>query len=362
MKFLFAALIALVLPLPKSAAQSALLIGLHFDASVDPHDLSPPGYRTFLITFHNGKAQLAADVPDLIVPRKNGFWRVGSLYKGSPGAQGGYQELLYAASVGAVPHALGEYDPENPEATCSKTEDATIEFLSPDLISLSYLHEPACSLEADLQHATYKLDDLGKPLDITDVLGPAAWNAEKKADSAAKSAEPGLQDCVIVSKADPKNWAIEGRSRIAHSSATRPWILAGNYNAQHVCNGGDNYEIDFPIPQSITGVEYHADLLSALLKSDAAKKNSISAKSSLLTPGGDFLVLLPYTVFQVENHTVQSKPAFSAPTVTQTDGEFNVVMIQWATGKHVAEWESELKSLAVSKLPEPVIAVGPMQK
>jgi hypothetical protein len=360
MRFVFTTLIALMLWLPRSAAQSALLIGLHFDASVDPHDLSPPRYRTLLITFRNGEAQLVANVPDLIVPRKNGFWRVGSLYKGSPGAEGQYQEFPYSAPVGTVPHALGEYHPEDP-ALCSNTEDATIEFVNPDLISLSYLHSP-CSLEVDLGYATYKLDDLGKALDIADVLGPAAWHAEKKADNDAKSRVPGLQDCVIVSKPDPRNWAIEGWSRIPLSSVTGLWILVGNYNAQHVCNGGDSYKINFPIPQSITGVEYHLDLLSAIVKSDAAKKNRIPANSSFLTPGGDFLIAPVFAVFQVENRAIQSKPALSVPSGAQLDGECNVVMIQWAVGRHVAEWESELKALAASTLPEPVIAVGPMQK
>jgi len=356
MRFVLCALIALTFSLPQPAAQSALLVGMYLNTWEDITGSNPPTYRTFLLTFRNGKAQLAADIPDLIVPRKNGFWRAGTLLKGS------HQEFLYATPVRAVPHALGEYTPENPEWNCAKYEDATIEFVNPDLISVSYERSPGCSLEVELQHATYKLDDLGKPLDIADVLGPAAWAAERKADSDAKSDEPGLQDCVIVSKAAPENWAIEGWSRIPHSSATGPWILVGNYNAQHVCNGGDNYEIKFPIPQSITGVEYHADLLSALLKSDSAKKNGIPANSSLLTPDGDFLIAPAFAVFQVENHVIQAKPALSMPAGVQTSGEFNVVMIQWAMGKHVAEWESELKSLAATKLPEPVVGVGAMQK
>jgi hypothetical protein len=354
MRLVLSAFVALALSWTQGAAQTALLIGVRLSDSTDNTQPHPSGYRTFLITFRDAKAQIAADLPDLIVPRKNGFWRAGILSKGAQG-------FVYAAPVQSVPRALGEYHPPNPEWSCSDNDESAIEFVNPDLISVFYFHEPACSLEEEMQHTTYGLDRLGLPLDIADVLGPAAWAAERKADSEAKSGK-GLQDCVIVSKADAENWAIEGRGRIPHSSAAGPWTLVGNYNAQHVCNGGGNYEIKFPVPRSITGAEYHADLLAAILKSDTAKKNGIRANDCLLTPDGDFLIEPPFSVFQVENHTIQTKPAFSVPTSVQTSVEINVVMIQWAMGKHVAEWESELKAIAATKLPEPVVDIREIQK
>lgn len=351
MGFVFTAVVAVTISLPQAAAQSALLVGLHLDDSGDA-----PSYRTFLITFDDGKAQLAADIPDLIVPRKNGFWRVGTLDKD-------VQKFVYAAPARAVPHALGEYHPPNPEYNCSNGDESTIEFVNSDLISVSYLHEPACSLEVELKHETYKLDDLGRPLDIADALGPAAWEAEKKADSAAKSEERKAQRCPLLSKPDPRNWAVESTKRSPHRSA-KTWTLVGNYNAGHVCNGGADYEIKFPVPQSIAGVQYHADALRSLLKSNVAEKNRIRIDDSLLTPDGNFLITFngDIQIFQVENHTIQGAPTVSVPNDKNPIGNFNVVMIQWALGKHVAEWEAELKAIAASKLPEPVVDVGEMQK
>ncbi len=126
-------------------AQSAALIGLHvFDADNGTEKQQQASYRTFLITFRDGKAQLAADVPDLIVPRKDGFWRVGTLHKGPPGEFMG-QEFVYAGPARSVPRAEGEYHPENPDWNCSETDRATIEFVNPDLLSVSYVTEPACS-------------------------------------------------------------------------------------------------------------------------------------------------------------------------------------------------------------------------
>lgn len=59
----------------QAPAQSAVLIGVRFHES----DSHPSIYRTYLITLRGGKVRLAADLPDLIVPRKEGFWRVGTL-------------------------------------------------------------------------------------------------------------------------------------------------------------------------------------------------------------------------------------------------------------------------------------------
>ena len=153
MRSILCTLVILSLWIPQAPAQSAVLIGLHVNTRDDGNGKQPSSYRTFLITFRDGKAQLAADLPDLIVPRKDGFWRVGTLHKGPPGKHG-TQEFVYAVPVRSVPHAVGEYHPDNPDWNCSETDQATVEFVNPDLLSISYLTEPACSLEVDSEHGT----------------------------------------------------------------------------------------------------------------------------------------------------------------------------------------------------------------
>lgn len=294
----------------QAPAQSAVLIGVHLHESTS----HPSTYRTYLITLRDGKARLAAEIPDLIVPRKDGFWRVGALHKG-PACCGGYQEFLYAAPVRSVPHAIGEYHPENPETHCSQTKKATIEFVNPDLLSLSYFDEPACSLEVEYGHGTYRLDGVPRKLEISAVLGPTAWIAEKKADTAAKSNHKftDVSLCEGVSRTDPFNWGIESARRFTRSKA-KPWILVGDYNSPHVCGDGHSFEIEFPIPESIAGRAYPSDTLQLLLK---------------------------------------FKPDLGS--------EFNIVMVQWAVGRHVADWESELESLQSVRFSEAEIPIGKRQ-
>ena len=364
MRSIVCTLVILSLWIPHAPAQSAVLIGLHiFNADDGTGKQQPPSYRTFLITFRDGKAQLAADVPDLIVPRKDGFWRVGILHKGPPGKYMA-QEFVYAGPARSVPHAEGEYHPENPDWNCSETDQATIEFVNPDLLSVSYFTEPACSLEEEYQHGTYKLDKFGKEQDggtvwdITTFLGAAAWDAEKKADASAKKGKNISPGCIGVSKPDPTNWGIERYNR-APGNKTRIWVLVGDFDAPHVCLGGETYVIKFPIPESITGPTYHADTLLSLLQSKVAKDNNLVPTETLLTPAGDFLVDLSYgaRVFAIKQQGIEPKPVLPPSTNLET----SVVMVQWALGKHVREWEAELQSLQKTHLPEPIVATGDPQ-
>jgi hypothetical protein len=358
MRSILRTLVVLSLWIPQANAQSAVLIGLHVNARADGEGGHPPSYRTFLITFREGKAQLAADLPDLIVPRKDGFWRVGTLHKGPPGKYGA-QEFIYAVPARSVPHAVGEYHPDNSDwGTCAETDQSTIEFVNPDLLSVSYFTEPACSLEVEKQHGTYKFDEFGKELDITAFLGAAAWDAEKKADASAKADDGISPDCLGVSKPDATNWGIEGSSRFP-GRVDKVWVLVSDFNGPHVCHDGKTYEIKFPIPESLTGPTYHARTLLSILQSKWAKDNNIVPTDALLTPGGDFLLDLSYGVriFAIKQQGIEPKLALSAAT----NLESNVVMVQWALGKHVREWESELQSLQKTRLPEPTVATGDPQ-
>ena len=362
MRSILCALVVLSLWIPLAPTQSAVLIGLHVDDLDQANGQPPPSYRTLLIIFHDGNAQLAADLPDLIVPRKDGFWRVGTLHKGPPGKYQA-QEFVYAVPVRSVPQAVGEYHPPNPDWNCSETDQATIEFVNPDLLSVSYFTEPACSLEVEYHHGTYKFDELEKELDITSVLGAPAWDAEKKAAARAKSdhAFSDLSNCEGVSRADSSNWGIQRSSRLPRSQA-KPWVLVSDYSSPHVCGDGQAYEIKFPVPESLTGPTYHASTLVSLLKSKVAEDNYILPGEALLTPGGDFLVAFGYSppvrIFAIKQQRIEPKPALSAPT----NLESNVVMVQWALGKHVREWESELQSLQKTHLPEPIVVTGTPQQ
>ena len=157
---------------------------------------------------------------------------------------------------------------------------------------------------------------------------------------------------------NPTNWGIERYNR-APGNVAKAWVLVGDFDAPHVCLGGDTYEIKFPVPESLTGSTYHADTLLSLLQSKVAKDNNLVPNEALLTPDGDFLVDLSYgaRVFAIKQQGIEPKPALP-PSINL---ESNVVMVQWALRKHVREWESELQSLQKTHLPEATLAIGSRQ-
>ena len=74
--------------------------------------------------------------------------------------------------------------------------------------------------------------------------------------------------------------------------------------------------------------------------------------------GHEFSYAEPVRIFGIKQQALESKPALSVFTSHNLGGGFNVVMVQWALGKHVREWESELQSLQTTHLPEPIVATG----
>jgi len=115
----------------------------------------------------------------------------------------------------------------------------------------------------------------------------------------------------------------------------------------HVCHSValDTAEIKFQIPESLTGSIYYADALSSILQSKVAKEKYILPGEALVNPAGDFLVSFgdgnSVRVFAIRQQGIEPKPVLSVPT----NLESNVVMVQWALGQHVREWESELQVL-----------------
>jgi hypothetical protein len=346
---------------PFAAAQTALLVGLQH----------PPGYRTLLITFRDHKAGLAADIPELIVPRKSGFWRVGGVHKGEESENGDFQEFVYAAPVSSVTKALGVFHPKEPGSWCSSRSEAKITFLNPSLLSVMYGTYTDCPHpESSTQHITYTLEDLhlgkGRALNIRTALGPTAVAAQRKAVPRTMGCGEDEEPLMAGDgKTDPKIWGV--------ARGARTWSLfSDTYDSS--CRGEVTYQIPFHVPAPLTGTNYNADALSRLMNSPIARKLEITGGDSILTPAGDFLIIFgpanapypegllrnsgPLQVFPVAGLSIGDAPALSITDGSARTPDYSVVMVQWAFGQHVAEWESALKAITASPLKEATVAIG----
>src|SRR5258708_20101552 len=64
------------------------------------------GYRTMWVVFSPTEARVLATVPEVIVPRSTGFWRIGSAIVcdyGSSDRWGSFQEILWQTPLEKVP-------------------------------------------------------------------------------------------------------------------------------------------------------------------------------------------------------------------------------------------------------------------
>jgi len=113
-------------------AQSGVLLGIHISNSASSGDT----YKTYWITATTGEPRLAAVLPDLVLPRKDGFWRVG-IYENSfseryepgslielGGTEARYFEnqeaKLYAVPVGQIPKVDVTADDPQPASAPKK--------------------------------------------------------------------------------------------------------------------------------------------------------------------------------------------------------------------------------------------------
>ncbi len=157
-------------------AQSGLLLGL--SSSCDEKGCDPPD-RTLWIAPQDGKLQIL-ELPDLIVPRKTGFWRVGTRFycdpdelKNDPHREPSPTGALFAAPANQRPIVYGVAEcPAHVEYL--DTESATgdkvpygasgidVRFVNGEYISLDYWGRTDCCVHPDSSTQS-RVERLGDP-------------------------------------------------------------------------------------------------------------------------------------------------------------------------------------------------------
>lgn len=336
-----ALLLFLLTLLPQvSVGQTAALIGLRHDAfSSDDGKWFPISYSTLLITVQDGRATLTADIPALVVPRKDGFWRLGYL----PGSDTS-DDTLYAipalSSSPTAPKTKGINPQDDSEDACSSSSGAVIDFVNPEIISIVDMSESTCGMHPahTLDHLTYRLDDLKRPLDIATVLGDGAKAALLRSFPAAQADN---DECAPVNDPEPTEWGIRW--------SPGKWILLSKVTRSQASGGDNDYEVNFDLPRSVLGGRFGRHALSPLRDSALAKKLAAENYDFAMSPGRDVLVFLgnPIRVFRLAD---QRLSASSLLSVSNGGNSAFPIMVQWATGKYVTEWERKVKEIG-AKLP-----------
>jgi len=329
MKAKIVMLTVLALGASMALGQTAALIGLQQAGYYESEKWNPTSYRTLLITFRDGKVRLAADVPALIVPRKDGFWRLGVLQNGKE------DESIYAIpalSKPPVPSPTAGSDRGDPDSGCELSSAETIEFVNPEIVSVRDLEESNCGMHPShtILYGTCRIDDLKTPLEVTTVLGAAAGVAQTES---VPELDPG-NDCEVLDPPDSRTWGI--------SWTPGKWTVLSVYSASQACGGDNSYEVKFTPPTSVVGSVPVSSRGSAM-----AKKLSALQRDSVLTPASDFLITFgnPIQIFRVDGQQLSAAPVLSIPNA---ENGASPVMVQWALGKHVIQWDAALNEIGAT--------------
>jgi hypothetical protein len=350
------------------AQGSGVLLGVAVSTAKEGSDtqdfasIYAPRYQTLWIAPDpTGELKVLASLPELVVPRRDGFWHVGAKQVCEFSDK---NESLRQAVWAAPVSKAGEVEQIEP-CTSHKPEDyagpnfrseedkdkisqcgfslVDIEYLSPELMSISAYSSQSEDCEPRGGH--YSQDyyvrrfDSDHAIAFSQLLGPSAHTAYIRA-LPKQARNDGGDDCGEPSGADDSGWGI-----VRERGRWRPHLHEnlGNFG----CSA--DATVNVPIPSSLTGDT------SAVLPWKFLQSKISGIEDAYLSPAADLLIAVTHS--EVKFYEVRDGVPGKLLLTLPGSG---IVMAQWATGKHVQDWTAQVGSLAQQHLPEPVIRVKPV--
>lgn len=356
------------------AQTSGVLLGIARESSNPETDtqsfdtIHPPKYQTLWIAPNDkGELKILASLPELIVPRNDGFWHVGvkqicefddGKLTSSPGNES-LRQVVWAAPVtrgGVVeqdhpcePHQAEDYAPphmrseedQNKISQCG-FELTNLTYVSPQLISISRYSGQSEDCEERGGH--YELDyrvrnlDSDEALSFGTLLGGEARSAYLRALPKYAVSNDG-RNCDEPDRTSDTGW------RVAHVRGTwRPYL----HQSRGLFGCAVDAPVSFALPASKTGdavTNFDWKIQSKLWQSKVGDMADV-----YISPSKDLVIVSSASeirIFELRAG-MPGQLLLSLPA-----GQ--IVMAQWATGRHVQDWTSKMEQLSHQSLPEAVV-------
>jgi hypothetical protein len=356
------------------AQQAGVLLGYG-----GPTDHGGPGYQTAWIVFSATEAHVVVTVPDIIVPRSTGFWRVGTYIACEYFEQAqddSAREVIWQTPMEKAPiikqdapcksHKPGDVDnsaqdsegPPDPNKP-SDSADAPVQlcrdragsitFVSPTYVSEDFDDVDTCDPRGghDQAYNDVRSLDSADPVSLSDVFPEGAAKAYALAARKGFAENSKEFNCPppYPDKYDLKSWNIQHVK-----GAWAPFANLDQWQGQCAFP----YQIDLQLPKSVSGEVPKAGAWKAFA-------SAIPHLSDFfLSPLGDFalvLVQLKNGEFHLYAYSVQAGvPAKQLAEIPGYIGAATnaVVMAQWCSGKYVPQWTAVLQQINDHPLPAPV--------
>jgi hypothetical protein len=405
----------LVAGMPGSAAlgQSGLLLGMA-DGCENADQPCAVRNHTLWIRPHDGRIE-AMKIPDLIVPRQDGFWRVGVRmycrkegFDGEGGSQQaqdtadrseyGFQDTWFAGPASEPPALEGLAKGEERDLLdCPKqvtvdhscgADHFAVVFVNGEYISIDEQADSECGAHPDGEEAGFvgRLDGgIGAKIAYSDMEGAGASDTMEEAAAHVQVENevgyPQEENTLEEMREKYPKWpSMTDRERVAALQDTESdfcpgessgedwyferdggkWIAHGVVDRPHVCGGYLTYDLPFEAP--------FAGPFAGPISMEAIRKQAPDAYDAIWSPNKEMVVVLvgelkrdKVTGERIPTKTSLEvffphgeqlgKPAATLPTEEST----GPVMAEWATGSNVARWTAELTKIRASRWVKPAL-------
>ena len=333
-------MLLLVLAGPSHAQERGLLLGLRYDVPIPqplPYyagtadSLTQKAYRTLLITEGGGTYSIAPAADFLLVPRPEGFWRVGikrSLYNDW------VEDFVWATPEGTSPAYAGiqVFNGEN----CQGHRAQVILHAGPRYLALDQRSAGYCGGAAHPWFfntlAVVPLDStthIGLPIDA--VLGEDAREALEEAIESFVERLPEDEQEAYVDAADPANWGMIHRNG--------GWQIIGRVEDTEAATGP--HFTDLPLDTPLPSAFEPAPSAALWRRIRAFAPNTVDA---VVAPGGAWLVLVRPGRLSV--HPVEAGRIGAARMTQALPPGARIVMTRWASGATLQRWIRRIERLA----------------
>jgi hypothetical protein len=350
------------------AQRSGVLIGMETSRAEEAQEFSEihvPKYQTLWIAAdQNGKLAVLATIPELVIPRRDGFWHLGVKqvceFNADPEG-GGNEEIRQAVWTAPVNQSgrveqdrecLPDAPPKESETSGASPAETTheitqcgftlsgIEFVSPELISVRNYHSQSetCEARGGRYALTFQVRrlDADAPVSFGELLGAQARQAYAKAIPKQGKDDNG-EDCGEPFRGSDEEWRI-GRSGGRWSP----------YMHQNLGNFGCSVDeqIRVRLPSALSGETFVLPDWKAFYAINKGLEDGYAS------PAGDLAIVETKKEIRVYE-LQQSAPGKLLLTLPRQ----HIVEVQWATGTHVQDWTAQLQKIARQQLPEPRVVV-----
>lgn len=326
------------------AQEAGLLLGLRYDkpiAETLPYyaggadSLSRAAYSTLLISKINGTVVSWTEQDNLLIPRPDGFWRVGT----KRSVYNDWVEDFIWATPDGTPRSLAGIQPYNGEY-CEGHRKQTILYAGPDYLSIDQRSAGYCE---GASHPWFFNTLAVVPIDSTthtgfpidEILGEAAYETlTETAQTFLDDLEDDNQRNAYIEEPDAANWGL------THQSGQ--WAALGRLEAAEEAhqNVYADLPLAFELPVSMTGPA------SPIIDPEHIQAFAPNALDLFVAPDQAWLLILHPDHLTI--HPLGPDTIGAAVTTLPVVPGTRIVMGQWATGTQLERWIQHFERLAQS--------------